>query len=401
MAKETMGLPEKAPFWSEINLVVAAVVGLFVIIACALAMFETNDLSHFHVKQAAMSGKGTVINEPGVYVQGFGKVTEYQRTGLVNFSHDDKSAIMATFRGNSTAEISGIIKYEIPRDVEKQMQLHVRYGSDRAVTETLVKQALAEAIKQTSPLFSPEEAFIQKREQFTAICREMLVEGIFHTYTDEVETKMDGGEKRVETVTKIVVDKLGKPTISKPSTLKDYNIQIIDFVIREFEFDELTDKLIAAKKQAEQEKVVARANAEKAKQDAITAFEQGKAKVATAEAEENVKKIRAVVEAKQKFEVAEYQKKQAGEEAKAKILQGEAEAQVARQKVAAGLTPLERAQIEASTRVGVAAELAKTKFPDTLIIAGGDGKGGEVNPWTAVGLNSAYDLAQKMAVGKK
>ena len=62
--------------------------------------------------------------------------------------------------------------------------------------------------------------------------------------------------------------------------------------------------MIARKKDAEQNKVVAMANAVKAKQDAITAEEQGKARIAEAKAIAEVEKITAVVEAQKKAEVA-------------------------------------------------------------------------------------------------
>ena len=60
----------------------------------------------------------------------------------------------------------------------------------------------------------------------------------------------------------------------------------------DIDFDETIDMLISQKKKAEQQKVVAKANAEKAKQDAITALEQGKARVASAKADEEVEKIK-------------------------------------------------------------------------------------------------------------
>ncbi|HUV84335.1 MAG TPA: hypothetical protein VMV86_01420, partial [Methanosarcinales archaeon] len=70
-------------------------------------------------------------------------------------------------------------------------------------------------------------------------------------------------------------------------------------------------------------------------------------------------------------------------------------------KVQAGLTPLERAKIDKETSIGVAAELAKVKFPNSMVIVGGSGgAGGKVNPFEAVGLESFYNLSQKMSGGK-
>ena len=73
-----------------------------------------------------------------------------------------------------------------------------------------------------------------------------------------------------------------------------------------------------------------------------------------------------------------------------------------RLKVQAGLTPLERAKIDKETAIGVAAELAKVKFPSSMVIVGGSGSGpgGKVNPFEAVGLESFYNLSKKMSGDK-
>ena len=400
MAKSTAEEPMASePFLERTTVFV--IVGVL-LVALALSMgklFQTNDVGHYQVKQAAFTGNMSVKNEAGIYLQMFGKITDYPITGLIEFSADGQGKgdpFKATFRGNSTADISGIMKFQLSPDSKDQLLLNERYGSASTVQETLVRQALAEAIKQTGPLFSPEEAFVLKRSEFTKISREMLRRGIFKTYTEEVDFRMEDGTKRTETVTKISLDKSGNPIVDKPSTLLDYNIQVIDFTIRDFKFDETTTDLIDTKKKAEQEKVVARANAEKAKQDTITAFEQGKATVAKAEAEQNVIKVKSVVEAQKNFEVAKFQKLQAEQEAKSKILQGEAEAAVSRLKVSAGLSPLEKAEIEMKTRIGVAEQIAKMKWPDHLIIAGG-GKDGQFDPVHAIGLNNLYDLSEKQS----
>jgi hypothetical protein len=68
----------------------------------------------------------------------------------------------------------------------------------------------------------------------------------------------------------------------------------------------------------------------------------------------------------------------------------------AKKKVEAGLTPLEKAKIEMETKIGIAKALASVKFPDRMVIAGGSEHGG-ANPFDAVGLQSLYDLSDKMA----
>jgi hypothetical protein len=70
-------------------------------------------------------------------------------------------------------------------------------------------------------------------------------------------------------------------------------------------------------------------------------------------------------------------------------------------KVRAGLTPQERAEFDVKKAIGVAAELAKTKFPETMIISGGNGQHGASSPMEALGMNALYDLSQKMSAKKE
>lgn len=66
-------------------------------------------------------------------------------------------------------------------------------------------------------------------------------------------------------------------------------------------------------------------------------------------------------------------------------------------KVAAGLTPQEAAEWEYKTKVGITQAVASVKFPSSMIVAGGNGEGGSVNPFDAVGLKSLYDLSNQMS----
>ena len=52
------------------------------------------------------------------------------------------------------------------------------------------------------------------------------------------------------------------------------------------------------------------------------------------------------------------------------------------------MTPLERATIDKETQIGVAEKMSNIKFPEMLIIGGTSGKGGAMNPFDAIGLES-------------
>jgi hypothetical protein len=86
-------------------------------------------------------------------------------------------------------------------------------------------------------------------------------------------------------------------------------------------------------------------------------------------------------------ERAEYDKKKV-------IAQGEAEAAANRAKVAAGLTPQERAEWDYKTKVGVAEAIAKVTLPK-IVTTTGSGSGNQA--MDAMGLRMLMDVADKLS----
>lgn len=373
------------------------IMGLAIIVTLTLSsmLFETNEAGFVQVKQAAGTGQMSVRMEPGVYPQMFGSIHEYKISGVYDFNDDQ---INVRFQDSATADVSGQIKYRLPVTPEKILQLHQDFRSDTAVENDLIRQVVAAAIKQTATLFDAEEVYSTRRSDFIRLVNEQIKNGIYATTYTEKLALDENGNKFIQ---RIVVPRYlesGLPVISEASAFDRYDIELVQLVINDIDFDPKTDELIAKRKEAEQEQVVAKATAERAKQDAITTMEQGKAAVAKAEADALVQKKTAVIEAEKLKEVAEQQALQAEEEKKAIIARGEADAEAARLKVAAGLTPLDKANIDKETAIGVARELAAVKFPQMMVIGGGGTTGqGPLNPFDAVGLQSFIDISKKLA----
>ena len=146
---------------------------------------------------------------------------------------------------------------------------------------------------------------------------------------------------------------------------------------------------------------LAKQSAIRAKQDAITAEEQGKANVAKAKYEEEVKKERAVVAAQQKFEVAALNAKEAAEKKKAVILA--AEAKKHELLIADGLSDLAKYTIDADVRaaIGVAEHLAKWVGPQIVMTGGASGKGGSSGVSEALTIQMMQQIARDMGTKKK
>lgn len=240
-----------------------------------------------------------------------------------------------------------------------------------------------------------EDSYSARRAEFSDMAKQQLERGIFKTVTKNVDSIDETGTKFKKRIIEVIHDENGVPVVQKESLLKHYEIEILQFVVNDFEYDAKINELIAKKKEAEQIKIVAAAVAEKAKQDALTAEAEGSARIAQAKAEAEVKKMTEVVEAQKKTEVAKLAAQQAKYDAEKIKAQGEAEAYAAKKKVEAGLTPLEKAKIEMETKIGIAKALAGVRFPEHMIISGGGNSGG-ANPFEAVGLQALYDLSNRI-----
>lgn len=394
----------------KIGILVVTGIALITLLSTVGQIVETNDAGYYQVKQAAFTGEMSVKNEAGTYYQGFGNITTYQVSDMYYFSKSNADggageladAINVRFNDGGTAKISGAIKFRLSGKPEDQLQLHRDFKNYEAVKHDLIRQVVQEALNKTAATMKAEESYSSRLAEFTALAEEQIKIGIVDTVSEQIKEKDTDGNELTDTVIRIKLDKDGKRVISKPSPLNRYNVEVINFVIKDFDFDEKTQAIIVKKKEAEQEKVVARAKAERAKQEAITASEEGKAKVALAEAAALVEKKTAVINAEKETEVAKQAKLKAKEEAEATLNTGRAEAEANRLKVSAGLTPQERAEYKMKTAIGVAEKLSNVKFPGMMIIGGEGGKGGQaLNPFDAVGLESFMRINEKLTNTKE
>lgn len=382
-------------------LVVLIILGSLFTISSFRMLLENNVAGQVQVKQSAISGTLSVQQNPGIYVQGFGIITPYLISDTYDFNDKGKT-INVRFNDASTADISGSIKFRLPSNENDILKIHRDFRSYEALENTLVRQVLSASVKQSATFLRAEDVYSTRRADFIDLINDQIKEGIYATaYTEEFKKdELDPSKHVLVKKVSIRTDKEGKPIINEISGFRTYNIELVQLVINDIDFDEKTDSLIAQRKEAEQQRVVAVANAERAKQDAITAQEQGKANVAIAEAGALVEAKKAIVEAEKNKKVAEQQALQAEQEKLAIIARGQADAEATRLKVSAGLSPLEKAQIDKETAIGVAGELAKIKFPQLMVIGSGGQNGNQINPFDAVGLKSFIDISKQMSETK-
>ncbi len=420
---------------TKITLVlVAIVVILGAIFAKSLVGYKQS--TELLIKQSPF-GTLSCVEGQGIYFKGFATIYKYDLAKSFYFNsstekvngkgwegdEDDEDDISVTLSRNANADISGYLLYELPTDCDKLIELHKNQRSDKGVKHNLVRNAVLSAVRKTAPLFTAEEAKVTKIAEFRRLAEDQLVEGEYLTTIEVIKEK--AGEDEVDSngkvikkaeeqeyrVTKLKLDKDGHRIITKKSPITHYGIIVKQLDIQNVKLDKAAQDQLDIVKKREMERIANATAAETAKQKALTAKAEGDAKIAEAKAAQEVQKMTevtmaekekavAILNAEREKEVARLNALKAIEDAKRIKAEGEAEAAANRAKVAAGLTPQEKAEWEYKTKVGVAEALAKSEHPIVpTIMMGGDGKNGS-NPMDAVGLKYMMDIADRINSSK-
>lgn len=387
------------------------------------------------IKQSPF-GTLSCVEGQGLYFKGFASIYKYDLAKSFYFNsstekvddhgwegdEDDEDDISVTLSRNANANISGYLLYELPTDCDKLIELHKNQKNDKGVKHNLVRNAVLSAVRKTAPLFTAEEAKVTKIAEFRRLAEDQLVDGEYLTTTEVLKEK--AGEDEVDSngkvikkaeiqeyrVTKLKLDKDGHRILTKKSALSQYGIVVKQLEIQSVKLDSMAQRQLDIVKEREMQRVANATAAETAKQKAITAKAEGDARIAEAKATQEVQKMTevtmaekekavAILNAEREKEVARLEALKAIEVAKKIKAEGEAEAAANRAKVAAGLSPQERAEWEYKTKVGVAEALAKSSHPlvPEIMMTGGDGKNGANNAMDAVGLNMLMDLTTKLS----
>lgn len=211
-------------------------VGIFGLIAVVVlvwlsgSLFETNKFGNYQIKQAAMTGTISVRNEPGFYWQGGGSIVTYPVSEDVNFETEN---LKVRFNDGSVASVVGTVKFKLPTDPEKQKELHRDYGNYDNVEKNLIVRNVSEALSNTATYMVAEDSYASGRAVFSDLAMQQLKDGIFKTSTKTVEVIDTDGTKFKKKEIRVVYDENGNPVIQKPSLLKHYGIEILQFVVND------------------------------------------------------------------------------------------------------------------------------------------------------------------------
>lgn len=382
-----------------VGFVVALIAIIF--IACIPKIYEDVENDKIVVNQHLWSGEMEYWTTPGAKAQYFGNLTEYYKTQQLWFgSTDDKSEqngnpIPVIFNDASDGRIYGSLRVKLPTDPKFLARIQTDYnGMDRLMND-LVRPTVTKVIYASGPLMSAFESYAEKKNDLIEHITNQLNNGVYRTSVKRVVAidPISGEEKTINIAT-LIPDSLsaGGYKRSEPSPFAYYGLEVGQVAVSKIDYSEKVTQQISQQQEANMLIQTSKAKAAAAQQESVRAQAEGEAKAMTAKWEQEKVKAVEVTKAEQEFEVAKFAALRADEEAKKILAEGKAQAEANRLKVAAGLTPLEKANIEKETAIGVARELKSLQLP-TYVNMGG---GGSTTFQDAVGMNMVFDLMGKI-----
>jgi len=360
------------------------------------------------------------ITKEGWYFK-FGYTTEFKVADIIWFSalkdegEEVDQSIRVRFNDGASANISGSVRFVFPRDPKKLIRLKKQFGTFDRIKKELVMQVINESIYLTASLMSSKESYTTKRNLFSDYAQDQAADGVFRTTTKEIKT-VDQLSGESITRSEIMIMRDADGVIQrKKSALREYGIELQNFVVRRISYPENILKQLDEQQQALMDVQKAKAMAQKAEQEAITAEKEGLTLVAKAKAEQEVLKVKSVVEARKDKEVAELRaqkelevakldREAAGEYKEATMLRAEADSKAAKMLIEAdGALNMKLATYEKINKYWADAYTMQRPTPD--IIIGGDGKKGSMNAaeqmMSLMGIKVMKDLQLDMNVKKK
>lgn len=328
-----------------VSAIVFGVIAL-VIISMAGRIGEDVPADKIIINQVPLTGTLEYWTEPGFEWQKFGKTLEYDKTFQVWFSNHETEggngdqSIKIVFNDAGIAKISGSGRVMMPRDEMHLNRLRTDYSSMDELKYNLIYPTIRKVIFSSGPLMSSFESYAAKKNDLIRYIEDQIEHGIYKTVSKDIKIKDPiSGEDKVVTIAELIADPKspGGFVRQEESPFAYYGLTVRPVTISDISYEDKIIKQIDQQQTAFMAVQTAKAEALKAKQDAIKAEEQGKADAAKAKWEQEVIKAKAVTKAQQEYEVAALQAKQALEEKKRVVAKGQAEAEANRLKVAAGL----------------------------------------------------------------
>ena len=373
------------------------VIGVILMLLNSLFFFADRGFNYLLVSP---TGRMSAVMEQGIKWRGFAKIDKWQKfidvkvVGEgIEVDEEEVEGIMKPIPLRFIDQVTALgfvsTRFELPQDEPSFINLAVKFRTMSNLVNNTIVPTVKEQLVNTAYMFAAQDYISGEAQNFRQAFEEQLKGGGYAV--EKIETRDTvysniQSEDRVikEIQTSYEVKKVFENGIPKriKHELSENNIIVSQVIVDNIELEATFKQRLeaqrdeSAKRQLEQQKVE---TAKDAQQRIIAEGERDKAAERVAQEKEQVKALIAI---ETKLKQEETNKKLAAialetEKLSAlrKKVKADAEAYEIAKKVSAGITPEVKLQMELDRDVKVAAEIAKIKFPETMIM-GGDSKGG-------------------------
>ena len=328
-SRAILGLLSAARIASSVSLAKVAVLGSTVglVMALGYGLVETVDQSSYQLRQMIVTGKMDAKLVPGMWLQLFSEIVTWPKAETFFFANDESGsairdrAIEVRFNDGSLCDVSGTVRIILPRSEQAALDLVTRYGyADYAdLEQKLILPVVRNALRLTANLMSARESYSEKRADFVFWAWDQVQNGIYET-EEETRKVLDpvSGQEVTKTFKIIKTKEDGSPSYQR-NPLEGLGITLVNFEVKLFDYTEKVREQIGTQQSALMAVATAMAKAQQAEQEALMVEAEGKANVARDRYEEEQKKIRAIVQAQERLDVAELEKSRALVEAQQRL----------------------------------------------------------------------------------
>lgn len=291
---------------------VVAAIGL-----AGLFGFSNVEQNEIHVVQNLVTGKVFAQTTPGWYFSGCHSVKQFAKSETFFFTSDAEGgkgdwSIEVQFNDGAKANVSGTCRIVLPTDEKSLLNLvGNNYTNWEQIEERLVLPVVRKAVILTANSMSSKESYSDLRSTFIANSWDQIEKGPYVLRTkDEKIPDPISGALVTKIVKEIVKDEKGV-AIREQNPLEPTGVHLSNFEIKKFKYEDQVEKQIQVQQVNTMAVQTAKAEAQKAEQDALTAEANGKANVMKAKYVKEEEKMTEVTTAEKKVAVAELAKKEA------------------------------------------------------------------------------------------
>lgn len=392
-------LPQFLKWISKSTATTMIIFGITLMLLKSLFFFADRGFNYLLVYP---TGKMSAVMEQGIKWRGFAKIDKWQKFIDVKVVSDRSESDVEELEGvmhpipirfidQVTAQGHVSLRFQLPDDADSFIKLAVKYRTMSNLVNNTIIPTIREQLTNTGYMFAAQNYISGEAQSFRQTFEEQLKNGTYAVNKIEVrdtifnEIEMVKKQRTIKEIqTSYRVEKILEHGIPKriPHELSENGIIVSQVIVDKIDLEATFKQRLEAQRDESAKRQLEQQMIETAKAEQQRIIAQGERDKAAERVTQEKEQVKALIAIETKLKQEETNKKLAAialetERLNAQKVKVKADAdsyEIAK-KVNAGITPEIKLKMELDRDVKVAAEIAKIKFPETMII-GGSEKGG-------------------------